>query len=297
MFLRKFSFKPIFQTCGVRSWNLVPLRNWRVSGLEMPDRIIRRLILGDRRFSAWPVLGLENRRTIRRVGLVSLVILSVGIAHASSRIESRRASHDVSADTDPNSAFWRGVPAIFADGDRNGDKVIGYRMEVRSRWTPKYLYFLFICPYAQLYLKPDPKTDVETNGLWHWDVAETFIGSNFQDIRKYKEFEVSPQGEWVDLDINLDRRQDSDGWNWNSGFKVSARIDQATHTWYGFMKIPYRSVDPRPASVGNLLRVNFFLSEGAGADHKAIAWQPPHQPTFHTPKVFGILRLSTGEQK
>ena len=255
-------------------------------------------ILSFRRlFSAWPVFGLRNGRFFCFAGLVSLVFLSVGIAHASSRIESKRALHDISADTDPNSAFWRGVPGIFADKNRNGDKVAGYRMEVRSRWTPKNLYILFICPYTQLYLKPDPKTDVETDGLWHWDVAEVFIGSDFQHIGKYKEFEVSPQGEWVDLDINRDRPQDSGGWKWNSGFKVSARIDPATHRWYALMKIPYQSIDSKPASGGNLLRVNFFLSEGAGADHKAITWQPTHQHTFHVPKAFGTLKLSAGRRK
>jgi len=294
MFLTKFNLKWIFQICGFRSCNLIPLRDCRMG---MPNRCVRSRIWGERRFSARSVSGLGSRRPLRCVALISLVILCLSMAHASSRIESRRALHDVSADTDPNSSFWRGVPALFADRDRNGDKVTGYRMEVRSRWTPDNLYFLFICPYAQLYLKPDPKTDVETNELWHWNVAEVFIGSDSRDKRRYKEFEVSPQGEWVDLDINLDRQQNSHDWTWNSGFKVSARIDPATHKWYGFMKIPYRSVDSRPASAGNLLRVNFFLSEGIGADHKAIAWQATHQPTFHVPSVFGILKLGTGEQK
>ena len=46
--------------------------------------------------------------------------------------------------------------------------------------------------------------DIETNELWNWDVAEVFIGSDFKNIRRYREFEVSPQAEWVDLDLNLD---------------------------------------------------------------------------------------------
>jgi hypothetical protein len=78
---------------------------------------------------------------------------------------------------------------------------------------------------------------------------------------------------------------------WNSGFTVAARIDPRTHRWYGFMKIPYSSVDSRPASAGNLLRVNFFLSEGAGANHEQITWQPTHSPSFHVPEVFGKLKL------
>lgn len=74
-----------------------------------------------------------------------------------------------------------------------------------------------------------------TNELWNWNVAEVFIGSDFKNIRRYKEFEISPQGEWVDLEINLDTPHHEDGWVWNSGFTVSARIDPAAKVRYGFM--------------------------------------------------------------
>ena len=118
-----------------------------------------------------------------------------------------------------------------------------------------------------------------------------FIGSDFQNIRRYKEFEISPHGEWIDLDINLDSPRHEDGWTWNSGFQAAARIDANARIWYGFMRIPYAKLDTRPASLGNTLRVNFFRSQGAQSDRKAIVWQPPHRTTFHTPEVFGNLRL------
>ena len=113
--------------------------------------------------------------------------------------------------------------------------------------------------------------------MWNWDVAETFIGSDFQNIRRYKEFEISPQGEWVDLDINLDSSHREDGWKWNSGFQATARIDRTAKIWYAFMRIPYVAIDPRPAAAGNTLRINFFRSQGVGSNHKAILWQPTHQ--------------------
>ncbi len=53
------------------------------------------------------------------------------------------------------------------------------RTEVRTRWTAQNLYFLFVCPYEQLNLRPNPKTSTETYGLWNWDVAEVFIGADF----------------------------------------------------------------------------------------------------------------------
>jgi len=211
---------------------------------------------------------------------------------ASDPAESRRAHRDVPPDTNPDSAFWRGAPAVFFENDARGNPVPGFRTEVRSRWTAANLYFLFICPYEQLYLKPNPRADIETNELWNWDVAEVFIGSDFKNIRRYKEFEVSPQAEWVDLDIDLDAPRHEDGWTWNSGFQSAARIDRTARRWYAFMRIPYASVDARPAAAGNLLRVNFFLSEGQGPNHKGLSWQATGRPSFHVPEAFGSLKLA-----
>jgi hypothetical protein len=228
---------------------------------------------------------------IRIAALACLLAWAAGIGRAADEIGSKRATREASADTDPNSDFWHGVPSIIAENDRSGSRVPGHRTEIRSRWTSGNLYFLFICPYEKLNLKPQPKTDTETNELWKWDVAEVFIGSDFRNIRRYKEFEISPQGEWIDLDIDLDTPRHEDGWVWNSGFQVAARIDAAHRVWYAFMRIPYAAVDARPASSGNTLRVNFFRSQGAPPDRKAILWQPTHRPTFHVPEVFGSLRL------
>jgi hypothetical protein len=226
-----------------------------------------------------------------RLTLIWLLAVTATWAGAPDQVESKRAQRDTAADTDPSSGFWRGVPGIFVENDGRGNPVPGYKTEIRSRWTNRNLYFLFVCPYEQLNLKPDPTTSAETNELWKWDVAEVFIGSDFKNIRRYREFEISPQGEWVDLDIDLDAPRHEDGWVWNSGFKVSARIDYATKTWYAFMQIPYSSVDSRPPSNENLLRINFFRSQGARPNRKALAWRPTRQNTFHVPEAFGTLKL------
>jgi hypothetical protein len=57
------------------------------------------------------------------------------------------------------------------------------------------------------------------------------------------------------------------------------------------MRIPYSSVDGRPAAAGNTLRVNFYRAQGPTSQHKAIAWQPTPQASYHVPKAFGILKL------
>ncbi len=206
-------------------------------------------------------------------------------------IQSRRADFDPRLDTNPMSSFWRGSEPAYMDSNALGKPEPKYRSEIRTRWTKQNLYILFVCPYEELNLKPNPNTAVETNELWNWDVAEAFIGSDFANIRRYKEFELSPRGEWVDLDIDLDRHHDDNGWKWNSDFEVSARIDERAHVWYGAMRIPYAAIDSRTAEVGNTLRINLFRCQGPKADRHYIAWRPPMQDSFHVPERFGTLKL------
>jgi Carbohydrate family 9 binding domain-like len=206
-------------------------------------------------------------------------------------IESVHAEHDAALNTNPASPFWRDARQIYAEVDTGGHILPEYRTEIRTRWTTNNIYFLFICPYKSLYLNSVPDTMHETNGLWNWNVGEVFIGSDFTNIQRYKEFEVSPQNEWVDLDIDLKKPHHEDGWLWNSGFEHSARIDSVKHIWYMAMKIPFTAVDTRRPAPGTTFRVNLFRTEGSPQDSKEIMWQPVMGKTFHVPERFGLLRL------
>ena len=205
----------------------------------------------------------------------------------------RFAISDSAPDTDPQSAFWSSASRIIAEGDFYGHPVANHRTEILLQWTTSNFYVLFICPYQQLHLKPDPNLGDETYELWNWDVAEVFIGDDFTNIRRYKEFEVSPQGEWVDLDVNLDKPPHEMGWLWKSGIQVAAKINAQHNTWNGFMRIPWSSLSGNPPAKGNQYRINFYRCQGPDADRKYITWQPVHRPSFHTPECFGILTLAT----
>lgn len=229
-------------------------------------------------------------------GFISLIAMFVlaGVslsAGAQAVFESTKAPSDVPLTTDQSSAFWRDSRPVFANKNIQGKTLGADRMEVRSRWTKDYLYFLFACPYDELYLKPSPDTTKETYELWNWDVAEVFIGDDFRDIKRYKEFEVSPQNEWVDLDVNLHNPHHEEGWVWNSGFEHTVRIDRDKHIWYAAMRIPMTAIDSRQAEAGNTFRANLFLSQGPPNRHRELAWQPPMSNTFHTPERFGLLKL------
>ena len=199
---------------------------------------------------------------------------------------------DSGPDTDPRSSFWSDAARVVAEGDFNGEPVARHRTEIFLQWTAANFYLLFVCPYEQLHLKPDPNLNAETYGLWNWDVAEVFIGDDFSNIRRYKEFEVSPQGEWVDLDVDLDNPPHEEGWVWRSGMQSAARIDSSSNIWYAFMRIPWGAISNRSAAAGDKLRVNFYRCQGPNLDRKYIAWQPVHRPSFHTPECFGTLTLA-----
>ena len=176
-----------------------------------------------------------------------LLLLAAGFLQADGpgRIESVYAARDTSLTANPQSSFWKDAPPVFAENGPRGEPAPGHRTEIRSRWTDRNLYFLFVCPYDRLNSKPDPSTTTETNKLWDWDVAEVFAGADFDHIWQYREFQVSPHGEWVDLEIDRKNPKPEGGWLWNSGFKVKARIDEAKKVWYGEMQIPIASIDPR----------------------------------------------------
>jgi hypothetical protein len=205
-----------------------------------------------------------------------LIVCSVCAFAGDKTIQSVWSDTDPVLDANPASAFWRGAQPIYMERDKRGKPDSKYRTEIRTRWTRQNLYFLFVCPYEE---------------LWNWDVAEVFVGSDFKEIRRYKEFEMSPQGEWIDLDIDLSRPHHEDGWKWNSAFEVSARVDSAAHVWYGAMRIPYSAIDSRPAATGNTLRINLFRSQGPASARHQIAWQAPMSDSFHLPERFGTLKL------
>jgi len=206
-------------------------------------------------------------------------------------IQSKFIAKDFQLTLDPSAPEWKAATPIYAANGPKGDPTPGHRTEIRARWSEQNLYFLFVCPYETLNLKPNPSATEETNKLWEWDVAEVFIGTDFQNIRRYKEFQVSPQGEWVDLDIDRDHPLPEGGWKWNSGYQVAARVDAGKKIWYGAMRIPIAKIDERRPEPGREMRINFYRLQGPGPVRKGIAWQPTNAPSYHVPEAFGRLKL------
>jgi hypothetical protein len=206
-------------------------------------------------------------------------------------MESVRAAAEFELTADPAAAQWREAPAVSIAQDTFGKAIAGPPTEVRSRWTERNLYLLYSAPYDELNLKPNPQTAADTVPLWDWDVVEAFIGSEFDHLGHYYEFEVSPQGEWVDLDIDRDHRAKELGAAWNSQFAVRARVDRERHVWYGEMRIPFEAIGVKGPKAGLELRAGLYRCAGRVPNRVYYAWSATGQRTFHVPEAFGVLRL------
>lgn len=222
---------------------------------------------------------------------VFFLVVTSAAAAAPDVLTARFQAEEVALTADPEARHWKSALPVVAERGPRGEPTGGHRTEIRALWTRQHLYFLFSCPYQALFLKGEPSTAMETNRLWEWDVAEVFLGGDFENIHRYREFQVSPQGEWVDLDIDRLRPLPEGGWRWNSGFTVKARIDHARKIWYGEMRIPLASINGGPPAKGREYRVNLYRIQGPPARRIFIAWQPTGNPSYHVPEAFGRLRL------
>src|SRR5262249_45854152 len=101
----------------------------------------------------------------------------------------------------------------------------------------------------------------------------------------YREFEVSPNGFWIDLDIAPGQKHDL-----KSGLRRRVRMDTPASTWTAELAIPMSSL-VREFDAKAAWRVNFFRVEGEGGPRFYSAWQPTHtpRPNFHVPAAFGEL--------
>jgi hypothetical protein len=195
--------------------------------------------------------------------------------------------------TDPNADLWTRAHAarITRDCSRTTDYP-DLATEVRGVWTDTDLYFLFVCPYRSLNVFLPTQHDRARRGLWDRDVVEMFLGDDWTNIRHYREFEIAPTGDWIDLAIDLDRRGPEPAWS--SGWTALASIDARAKRWYAACRIPLRSITDKAVVAGTRWRANLYRIDGEGPDsaRRFMCWQPTcvvNRDPNHVPENFGTL--------
>ncbi len=194
----------------------------------------------------------------------------------------------VASDGFPPSAAWNSAEPITFNSDWQGKNPDPPReTQVRLLWASDTFFLHFRSRYRSLTVFSDADASGRRGHLWDRDVVEVFLQPDPTYPGHYFEFEVSPNGYWIDLNIEHGERSDP-----KSGMKCRTRIDENAKVWTAELAIPLRSLalhfDP-----SSIWRVNFFRVEGASEPRFYSSWRPTNtpQPNFHVPTAFGKLKF------
>jgi hypothetical protein len=211
-------------------------------------------------------------------------------------ITSKRAVTDFVPTGDLSKDVWKGVPRVKYDVEVRANKPFAdSETQAASVWTPEYLYLAYRCRYRALNVFEGEDIAKERFGLWYRDTAEAFINPTPEVFTHYYEFEVAPNNQWVDLEIDLTKKPFGNV-HWDSHFEHATRIDEKHHIWMAEMKIPVKSMGVSEITPGAVWRINLYRLDGHGDDpqRRFLAWAPlppGENRSFHQPASFGMIKF------
>ncbi len=213
---------------------------------------------------------------------------------SNSRIQSKRSARDFVPDGDLSKNEWKEAEWVRFDHDMSGKKHFPEaETAVAALWTDAYVYFAFHAMYTSLNIFEGEDTTKERWELWTRDVVEVFVNPEPERVNHYYEFEVAPNNQWIDLEIDKDKDPFNDA-GWDSGYEHATRIDTQAHVWTCEMRIPLKSMNARTPVPGTAWRINFYRADGPGEDsqRRFMSWSTiPEGRSFHAPTRFGIIRF------
>lgn len=200
-----------------------------------------------------------------------------------------RLTSQLEHDGFPSPAEWNHAPAYRFENDWQGKNPDPQRAtEVRLIWTPDALFIRFVANYRTISVFPDSRADGWRDEMWDRDVAEVFLQPDASDPWIYKEFEVSPTGQWIDLALSHGEKSDL-----KSNLKRRVVLNDKAKKWTAELMIPMTSLTPH-FDPSKPWRANFYRIEGESEPRFYAAWSPTYtpQPSFHQPDFFGHLRFA-----
>jgi len=240
-------------------------------------------------FSNAPVFACEfhaDRYPVRRMRAQFLMMADHNLTTDQRTAAAVRMLESMGSEGFPRESAWEHCLALRFSADWRGKNADPEReTEVRLLWTPETLFLRFRARYRVITVFSDAEPNGRRDQLWDRDVAEVFLQPDASTPRRYKEFEVSPNGFWIDLDIAPGEKHDL-----KSGLRCRVVLNEAAKTWIADLALPVKSIishfDP-----ANAWRVNFYRIEGAAEPRFYSAWRPTGTavPNFHVPEAFGEL--------
>lgn len=194
---------------------------------------------------------------------------------------------DFSIDELENKA-WKSAKTVTIDKYWSGENAPpGRRFEAKLLWSETALYVRFEANQTEpLIVSEKPNLETKTRGLWERDVCEIFFAPDKKEFRKYFEFEIAPNGEWIDLGIHQTPEKRETDWAYKSGMKSAAKIETAKVLMA--MKIEWKAFGRVPKAQDVWLG-NLFRCVGKGETRGYLAWSPTltKEPGFHISEKFG----------
>ena len=227
-----------------------------------------------------------------RVAVLSLALSTASLlalaANTNDGAVAKKLSEAVAAGGYPSDSAWQAASPIAFHSDWQGKNPDpGRSTEVRLLWNADTLFLRFVCRYRTLTVFDNAEPNGRLVGLWDRDVAEVFLQPDASQLRRYFEFEVSPNGFWIDLDIEPGKKDDP-----KSGMRRRVVLDEPKKIWTADVAIPLASLDPK-FDPTRTWKVNFFRVEGETEPRFYSSWRPTNtpQPQFHVPEAFAPLRF------
>lgn len=219
---------------------------------------------------------------------------SARIYTSNQRMNATPSRKDFAPDGDLSKNIWKTAEWVWLAHDMSGRRAYPEaRTKVAAVWTPTHVYFAFWCKYTVLNIYDGEDALAERWELWNRDVVEVFLNPQPDRPKHYFEFEVAPNNQWIDLEIDKNKTPFNDA-TWNSGFAHAVRIDTRNHVWTSEMRIPLASMGVGRLHGNMEWRLNLFRADGPGDDdhRRFLCWSTiPQGTTFHVPERFGIIHF------
>jgi hypothetical protein len=242
-----------------------------------------------------PLLALACSYLLHSAGTGKPLPQAMGYLHDLT-ITSQFIPGDFAPDGDLTKSAWRDAPRVKFDYEVRAEKHFrDSETQVASLWTPDYVYLGYRCAYRTLNVYEGEDIAKERFGLWIRDTAEAFINPQPERFNHYYEFEVAPNNQWVDLEIDLTKKPFGNV-HWDSHFEHATKIDAQHHVWTAEMRIPVKSMGAKPLQAGTEWRLNLYRLDGPGDDtqRRFLSWSPlppGKNRSFHQPASFGIIKF------
>jgi hypothetical protein len=207
---------------------------------------------------------------------------------SSTRLTVKHITKDISIDRLDDPAWKTASQVVIAKYWSGKEAPAGRQFTARLLWSDTALYVKFVASQSEP-LVTSEKADLtkKIRGLWDRDVCEIFVAPDASQRNKYFEFEIAPNGEWIDLGIEILASQErKTDWDYKSGMTSAAKIE--TEKVVMAIKIPFASLGRTP-KIGDVWLGNLFRCVGKDPTRGYLAWQPTKtpEPSFHVPEAFG----------